>query len=147
MSFSMAYATKKHNKKMSRGGVACAEGGEVDSFESQDKAFSQDLAKQKARHEFTKQSLEIGEDVEASHLSHGGMADHEQDADMIARIMHKRKEYSQGGMVANDVGIAEADKLPAEYDDLVLRDDLEDDSGPGNEIGEDVVSRIMKRKK
>lgn len=78
-----------------------------------------------------------------------------EDADMIARIMHKRKEYSQGGMVANDVGVAEADKLPAEYDDLVLRDDLEDTSGPGNEIGDetlddeeaDVVSKIMSSRK
>lgn len=77
------------------------------------------------------------------------------DADMIARIMHKRKEYSQGGMVANDVGVAEADESPAEYDDLVLRDELEDDSGAGNEHGDtkqderdsDVVSKIMASRK
>lgn len=85
----------------------------------------------------------------------GGMVDeHEQDADMIARIMHKRKEYSMGGMVANDVGEGqEADKLPNQFDDLVLRDDLEDDSDAGNEIGDeaqdkrDVVSKIMKSRK
>ncbi len=69
-----------------------------------------------------------------------------QDADMIARIVHKRREYSEGGMVANDVGVAEADKLPAEYDELVLDDTLEDDSGPGNEKG-DMVENIMKKRK
>lgn len=75
--------------------------------------------------------------------------------DMIGKIMESRKGYSEGGMVANDVGVAEADKLPAEYDDLVLRDDLEDTSGPGNEIGDealdeedaDVVSQIMRSRK
>lgn len=80
----------------------------------------------------------------------GGMVDdHEKDADMIARIMHKRKEYSEGGMVANDTGTGqEADKLPNQFDDLVLRDTLEDTSDAGNEIGDDdVVSKIMKRKK
>lgn len=75
-----------------------------------------------------------------------------QDADMIARIMHKRKEYAMGGEVANDVGVSEADKLPAEFDDLVLDDNLEDDSGAGNEIGDervsdDPVDRIMMKKK
>lgn len=71
----------------------------------------------------------------------------EKDADMIARIMHKRKEYSEGGMVANDVGVAEADTLPAEYDDLVLDDHLEDDSGPGNEKGMDVISKVLSKRK
>lgn len=83
----------------------------------------------------------------------GEVSEHEQDADMIARIMHKRKEYSQGGMVANDVGVSEADELPAEFDDLVLDDHLEDTSGAGNEHGDedvhdDSIDRIMlKRKK
>lgn len=73
------------------------------------------------------------------------------ESDMVGRVVAKR--YSKGGMVANDVGVAEADKLPAEYDDLVLRDGLEDDSGAGNEHGDsrvhdDAVDRIMlKRKK
>lgn len=73
---------------------------------------------------------------------------------MVDRIMKARK-YSQGGMVANDVGVAEADKLPAEYDDLVLRDDLEfsyDAANSGDELGSeaqderdaDMVSRIMR---
>lgn len=75
-----------------------------------------------------------------------------EDADMIARIMHKRNQYAKGGEVANDVGVSEADKLPAEFDDLVLDDSLEDDSGAGNEIGDarvhdDMVDRIMLKKK
>lgn len=75
-----------------------------------------------------------------------------EDADMIARIMHKRNQYAKGGEVANDVGVAEADKLPAEFDDLVLDDNLEDDSGAGNEEGDsrvhdDMVDRIMLKKK
>lgn len=85
-------------------------------------------------------------DVEC--MAEGGEAEAPdgQELDMIDRVM--KNYYSKGGQVANDVGVAEADKLPAEYDDLVLRDDLEDTAGPGNEIGEDdVVSRIMKRKK
>ena len=74
-----------------------------------------------------------------------------EDADMIARIMHKRKEYSQGGMVANDTPPI-ADDMPADYDDLALRDELEDDSGAGNEkgdsnVGDDLVDRIMLKKK
>lgn len=73
---------------------------------------------------------------------------------MIGRIMAKR--YSKGGQVANDVGVAESDKLPAEYDDLVLRnDDMEDadytGANSGDEIGnkgederrKDIISRIM----
>ena len=77
-----------------------------------------------------------------------------EDADMIARIMHKRKMYSEGGMVANDVGVAEADKLPAEYDDLVLRDELEDaytgaNSGDedGSTVKDDPIDRIMMKRK
>lgn len=84
-------------------------------------------------------------------MAEGGMAEHEQDADMIARIMHKRKMYSEGGMVANETPPI-ADSEPAEFDDLVLDDHLEDNSGPGNEHGDsdqderdsDVISRVMK---
>lgn len=101
----------------------------------------------------------------AKKMSSGGMAEpmpmehgNEDDADMITRIMAKRKSYSEGGMVANDVGVAEADKLPAEYDDLVLRDDLEmsyDGANSGDELGNaqkeederDVVSKIMASRK
>lgn len=90
----------------------------------------------------------VGDDM----ISNEGKQEIEQiptgdDDDMINRIM-----MSRGGMVANDVGVAEADKLPAEYDDLVLRDDLEDNSSAGNEHGNealdhedaDIISRIMR---
>ncbi len=88
----------------------------------------------------------VPEDNEAANM---------EDADMIARIMHSRKKYSKGGQVANDVGIAEADEKPAEYDDLVLDDNLEDDSGAGNEHGDaaqherdmDVVAKIISSRK
>ncbi len=65
--------------------------------------------------------------------------------------MHKRKQYSKGGEVANDTPPI-ADGMEAEYDDLVLDDSLEDDSGAGNEKGDsrvhdDMVDRIMLKKK
>lgn len=100
-------------------------------------------------------------------LADGGYVDDEDD--MVSRIMHKRNEpfsdldrYSQGGKISNDVGTGqEADKLPNQYDDLVLRDDLEssygDDDNSGDALGnsqededrKDIVSRIMasRRKK
>lgn len=88
--------------------------------------------------------------------------------DIVDRIMQKREEsfsgldrYSKGGKVANDTGNGEvADEMPNQFDDLVLRDDLESGSnGPNNgdnlgnkqedEDQKDIVSRIMssRRKK
>lgn len=119
----MAYATKKKNSK------CMAKGGEIEKEEMG---------------EYDPMEHPMPEDNEAANM---------EDADMIARIMHKRKMYSKGGMVANDVGVAEADKLPAEFDDMVLDDHLEDESGAGNEHGDDDVSDdpidriMMKRKK
>jgi len=93
-------------------------------------------------------------------MSSGGMAESAEPdfdskaLDMVGRICQNR--YSKGGQVANDVGVAEADKLPAEYDELVLTGGLpDDDSGAGNEIGneavaeedEDVVSKILSSRK
>ncbi len=81
-------------------------------------------------------------------MNHAAIAE---DADMIARIMHQR--YSRGGQVANDVGVAEADEEPAEYDDLVLRDDLdgsqpEDSNEHGDSaVSDDLIDRIMLKKK
>lgn len=89
--------------------------------------------------------------------------------DLVDRIMEKRSQsfasldrFSKGGQVANDVGTGqEADKLPNQYDDLVLRDELEstygDDDNSGDALGndqededrKDIVARIMasRRKK
>ncbi len=74
-----------------------------------------------------------------------GKAGFAEGGDVVSGIMRKR--YSKGGMVANDVGESEADKEPAEFDDLVLRDELEDDSSAGNEHGDPVKSAMRKRKK
>lgn len=65
--------------------------------------------------------------------------------------------YSEGGMVANDTDVT-ADEMPSEFDDLVLRDDLEmsyDAGNSGDEEGNealdhddsDVVSSVMKSRK
>jgi hypothetical protein len=88
---------------------------------------------------------------------------------LVDRIMYKRSKdfsdldrYSKGGQVANDVGTGqEADKLPNQHDDLVLRDELESSYGDDNNSGDasgnsqededrkDIVARIMasRRKK
>ena len=133
MSFAMMHAMKKRQKKMCDGG-RMAEGGDVD---------------------------EMGEYDPMEHpMPKGNESADMEDADMIARIMHKRKQYSKGGQVANDVGVAEADKLPAEYDDLVLRDDDmggadETGANEGDELGDaavdgeekDLISKIMSSRK
>lgn len=100
----------------------------------------------------------------------GGMAGHAYEDDeqgLVDRIMHKHSDdehnldrYSEGGKVANDVGTGqEADKDPNQFDDLVLRDDLEstygDDDNAGDDLGnaqededrKDIVSRIMASRK
>lgn len=108
---------------------------------------------------------------------HNGMAMHEDDMDfnqhgdmdegaggmdemspIVKRIMMGRmKGFSQGGKVANS-DMPEADFMPNEFDDLHLRDDLEQhDTGAnsGDEMGDeqedhdrkDIVSRIMKSRK
>lgn len=74
--------------------------------------------------------------------AHGGMVD---------RIMKKRC-YSEGGMVANESDQAEADEMPAEFDDLALDDHLEGHEhadGPGSDINQegDMIDRIMRKRK
>lgn len=74
-----------------------------------------------------------------------------EDADMIARIMHKRKMYSKGGEVANDTPPI-ADSMEAEYDDLMLRDDLDgqqpkDSNEHGEHVSDDPIDRIMMKRK
>jgi len=141
MSFGTAYQTKKRSKKECYGGKM-AEGGDV---EEQKTGYAKEPISEIDAGGGYEDETETGDDDM-------------KDADMIARIMHKRKMYSKGGMVANDVGVAEADKEPAEFDDLVLRDDdMEeaDETGAnsGDEIGDERVSDdpidriMMKRKK
>lgn len=100
-----------------------------------------------------KKKMAAGGEVDASQPTDDEKAEASLSSDMVSGIMAKR--YSKGGMIANDVGVAEADKLPAEYDDLVLRDDLESTQKDfGDELGnereekdrKDMVSLIMKKR-
>lgn len=83
--------------------------------------------------------------------------DHEMD--MVGRIMKQRQmHYSKGGKVANATPITAGFK-PNEFDDLVLRDDLEssygDDDNSGDALGDagedarrsDIIARIMASRK
>lgn len=96
---------------------------------------------------------------EAECMANGGCAMHD-GGDLVERVMRKR--MSEGGMVANqehgykDEDLADFDEN--EFDDLVLRDDLEDhDTGKnsGDEIDDaqedhdrdDIVARAMKSRK
>lgn len=78
--------------------------------------------------------------------------------DVVERIMARRGNrtnmLSEGGQVANSTTVM-ADELPAEYDDLVLRDDLEsssDGANNGDFISNeqedadraDIVARVMR---
>jgi hypothetical protein len=121
-----------------------------------------------------KPNLPMAEGGEIEDDMHGEQTEAEM-LDMVGRIMKKHyasggdvggdepegndaialPKFSEGGKVANDVGVSEADELPAEYDDLVLRDDFEDDAPAGNEHGDehqykrdmDVVAKIMSSRK
>lgn len=77
--------------------------------------------------------------------------------DIVARIM-ARRQYSQGGKVANEDKRL-AGQRPDEFDDLVLRDDLSSsygkDDNSGDELGNegedkrrrDIISRVMEMKR
>lgn len=76
--------------------------------------------------------------------------------DIVDHIMKKRQMYSEGGKVANATPITAGFK-PNEFDDLVLRDDLESSSdgvNNGDYLGNaqqdedraDIVSRIMRQR-
>lgn len=66
-----------------------------------------------------------------------------------------QNKFSHGGQVANDVGQGEvADEKPNEFDDLVLRDELEEHytgDNSGDKIGgpskDDAVARAMLKRK
>lgn len=82
-----------------------------------------------------------------------------EDSPTIMRIMSKRvKKYSKGGMIANDDTDEMADAMPAEFDDLANRDELEfsyTGENSGDELGNsqeemdrrDTVARIMRQRK
>ena len=106
---------------------------------------------------------EIEEGPQGEYMAEGGQItdnhqDEEHEEDMVGRIMKQRQMmFSKGGRVANDTGIT-AGFEPNEFDDLHLRDDLEQhDTGAnsGDELSnegedqrrEDMVSRIMRARR
>lgn len=133
-SLAIAYALKRKAKKM-------AAGGEVEEMKDG-----------YVEHEGDDVKMNHAAKAEDEMYAEGGEVD---DQDMIGRVMKSR--YSKGGQVANDVGIAEAEEMPAEYDDVVLRDDDMEGAdytpeNSGDEIGNegedarrsDIVIRVMK---
>lgn len=79
------------------------------------------------------------------------------DGGLVDKIMAKRKMMSQGGKVANDGSEDLADFSPNNFDDLVLRDDLESSytgANSGDSLGDaqedkdraDIVARILKQR-
>lgn len=181
MSFATAYATKKRNAKcMAKGGEVKdhAKGVHKQSIFSENPGVSSagKMVRNSKDKDIDKHSRGMSglaakfkhQDVMEEQksmpkpklpMAEGGMVDEEDhdDMDMVGRIMQR---YSRGGQVANDVGVSEADELPAEYDDLVLRDDLEshyDAEDSGDMDGDaaqdardaDVVARVLasRRKK
>lgn len=108
---------------------------------------------------------------ETQHKAHGGMmhkmgghhdsthgypGHHAHGGDIVDEVLakHKMKHYSEGGRLANDTEI-EAGFKPNQFDDLVLRDDLEDHHNTGADDGDfigderedhdrhDIVEHIM----
>lgn len=133
-----------------------AEGGEFGDFGANEQASPEKEKESAAAAEPEEKGMVGG----ILHKADGGEIEgHQSEAemlDMVGRIM--KKHYSEGGQVANDVGVAEADKAPAEYDDLVLRDDLEseyDGDNSGDKLGNDamderdadMIARVMKSRK
>ena len=99
-------------------------------------------------------------DCESGHCSVHGADMMEHGGDVVDRIMRKSmKKMSEGGRVANQEHGPDDDDLadfsPNEFDDLVLRDDLEQHytgENSGDELGDeqedadrhDIVSRVMR---
>lgn len=72
--------------------------------------------------------------------------DKEHEMDMVGHIMEQRqKMYSKGGRVAND-DMPEADFKPNEFDDLHLRDDLEN-SYTGANSGDELSNKSEDQRK
>lgn len=101
---------------------------------------------------------EVEEGPQGTWMAEGGEAENEDGTDMVGRIIAQRQRmFSKGGQVANEDEI-EAGHMPNEFDDLHLRDELEQhDTGEnsGDYIGdegederrEDIVSRIMRSRR
>lgn len=152
-----------------------SEGGFIGSYQSPNKS---EVDREDGNELASGYESHMGNDIKHNEMAH--MEDdkdlnqhsvHPMDSDeddMVSRIMKKRSpayeseaRYSEGGRVSNNTHPFEADfEDPNEFDDLVLRDDLEfgyDGKNSGDELGneqededrKDIVSRIMasRRKK
>jgi len=170
MSMAIQYAMKKKARggmvcshgssscEMCHGGKAMAEGGEVKGDDEDedvvDRAMKSRGSDEKSdEHESEDKPIE---DIEDSGDKKGNSEESEIEEmieDIVDRIIKKRG-YSEGGQVANDDSIV-APLEENQFDDLVLRDDLEQHYTPENSgdlIGnqtledemQDIVSRVMK---
>lgn len=143
-SLAIAYAMKKKSKKMAHGGMM------------------EDEARRKAQYSMDGNEAHIEVPMTHEESSHR-MSDFEDktmgnddDADMITRIMHKRKMMAEGGPVVADEMGEQSDDHSADFDYLSIGDldDSTTNSGAadGDELGNhvededrrDIVSRIMK---
>lgn len=157
--FAMAHAMKRRAKKMKEGGEVAYKSG----YGSRDQDFQEGVHSQAAhgaigtstaghavrnKQQYAakgmhKEALEELRAMKKPNLY--------ADGGMIERIISQH--YSDGGEVANDVGVAEADEEPAEYDDLVLRDDMDgeqpmDSNEHGDSrVSDELIDRIMLKKK
>lgn len=143
-SLAIAYGMKKKSQNKAMGGEMHGEGCECPKCHGGEmKAMGGEMG---AMSEDDKDINQLPVDDEKS--------SEDSDDSLVMRIMKKR--YSMGGEVANDTGEGQmADKMPNQFDDLVLDDSLENhDTGAnsGDELGNsqededrhDIISRIMK---
>ncbi len=140
-----------------------AHGGDVDAQDRMmalaDRPWSPSNESRKDRHDKRK-SREISD--HARTLTPASKARKEKMTENLivhGKLLGKNGAYSEGGQVANDTGDGEqVDEMENEFDDLVLRDDLESDysgENSGDELGNDqeddderdVVSQVMKSRK
>lgn len=177
-SLAVAYAMKKRVKKEGKdeskgvhkdfmaptgGGLGQSYAGDqsrwaqAERYSGNERSAKKHESVAKLEHQNVLESLKAMKKPQLQGLAEGGEVDNSDGEDLVARIMTK---MSKGGQVANE-SEPEADSMPAEFDDLALRDDLEshygDDDNSGDELGnaqededrKDIVSRIMssRRKK
>lgn len=166
MSLASAYHARHMAKKMNHGGMCAegcdmlhehkyADGGEVEENHMPEPSPSP-AEKGKSISDAFKSAGGVGSSIR--NILHGILGEEEAKAEehadggMVGDIMAKR--YSHGGQVANKTGF-NADFHEDQFDDLVLRDDLESEytgANSGDELGNaqkdederDLVSMIMR---
>lgn len=115
------------------------------------KAFSKNVETEMGTGKPQKQALAIAYSMKRKGKAAGGSVSSGSEAMNYAKggdVECPTCGYSKGGEVANDSDPI-ADEMPAEFDDLVLRDDLEEHytaKNSGDKKGSDLVKRAMKKK-